>query len=546
MRNLNTKHKNKEPKFGSSKQKSFISKNLFLIFAILMLLQKPKIIAQCYTNATNSATILSNVAQPYYGDSINTGNDVLGTMHVLVNDDYSGSPLLSWDDGSSPGSIGLSYTDAYDPDVVLVNYSSDIYANVVYWSYSGGGYIFEVFLWGSGSFSNYGSPILLESASTFSTSINIDADGHGHFVIDWDNGSGINMNYGYTPISGPTLLYITPNYRQVINGSSYTMPDVAIYGITAVQYSIYYTYIGGGNTIYVAKASYSSPTTATTVFSSFLGASTTIDYPRIACPPLNTTNDFTVVYRAHDSGNDHIRGFCSITGAYFDYTALANCTYIYPHSYAQANVRPVVSYSSGYNGTIYADGLNVGWTCIFSDIPNVYPFVEPIVVKCDFHGGPISYYLYVPTTTEMNSGADDIENSLSLSGRANSNADIFYTWYHFYSNGGNQWDILYKDVPWTSTALREEKTKIHNQIEGIYPNPNDGNFHINSFSEQGEKISIEVFNSIGQLKYNSNEISESPFFSKELSMRDYPAGIYMVKVNGISHKNSWKVVIMNN
>ncbi|MEI6817872.1 MAG: kelch repeat-containing protein [Bacteroidota bacterium] len=80
----------------------------------------------------------------------------------------------------------------------------------------------------------------------------------------------------------------------------------------------------------------------------------------------------------------------------------------------------------------------------------------------------------------------------------------------------------------------------------IYPNPNNGNFHINSLSEQGEKISIEIFNSIGQIIYNCNEISESPFFSKEISMRDYPFGIYVVKVNGISHNNSWKVVIMNN
>ena len=45
MRNLNTKHKNKEPKIGSTRQQSFIFKNLFLIFAIIISINM-KVMAQ--------------------------------------------------------------------------------------------------------------------------------------------------------------------------------------------------------------------------------------------------------------------------------------------------------------------------------------------------------------------------------------------------------------------------------------------------------------------------------------------------------------------
>jgi hypothetical protein len=78
----------------------------------------------------------------------------------------------------------------------------------------------------------------------------------------------------------------------------------------------------------------------------------------------------------------------------------------------------------------------------------------------------------------------------------------------------------------------------------VYPNPNDGKFTIKEQEISGREQAIEIFNSIGQIVYNSSIAKGMNTFNINLSTN--PAGVYFYRIhyNSGALAGSGKLVIM--
>jgi hypothetical protein len=300
----------------------------------------------------------------------NTGNDAreavnfTDLMSVHVWDGFY--PGFGWDNGSTTNNVGLP-SGSYDPDVSLVEGYSigqvqyTWYAIVVYEDQNTGYCMCRIYEWDqtnkdftsitpttsilyNGTYLGYG---------TYTSSINIDADASGNFVIVWDDGNTYDIQ-----IIGGTTFGSSTSPQFCNSGNSLTLsntykcfsPDVSLYSDPGHSTSIvHYTYTDvltyGVSTLYVASNDFNSD-----VCVSSTSASSTINYnnslsssdyfgrPRIACPSnigsssssdwsavalkvvygggadiINFTNYGSTVY-THVYTDGSITGLCHITG----------------------------------------------------------------------------------------------------------------------------------------------------------------------------------------------------------------------------------------
>ncbi len=72
-----------------------------------------------------------------------------------------------------------------------------------------------------------------------------------------------------------------------------------------------------------------------------------------------------------------------------------------------------------------------------------------------------------------------------------------------------------------------------NSLADIYPNPNDGNFHI-KLDDNIKYAYVEVYNSSGSVIHTS-EVSES---NNYFSLSDLPNGLYFMRINDTKTRKS--------
>jgi hypothetical protein len=362
----------------------------------------------------------------------------------------------------------------------------------------------------------------------------MDADFNNQtFIIIWDDGAGVNVWSGDIYSGVPTL--IGSSLTTVYHNAKAIMPDVSIYdGSTIATHNVFYTYVRGGQ-VFVDEANFSSLSTVTNRFSS--AALTSPINPRIGSPPYAPSNVsyFTVVYNDGNKIKGASQGYGSQTYTNVCSTDISGGTNI--------NNYPVVSYSNDYNSYTNSGGILVAWSYYYySSSPSIPPGTHPIAVQCDYTGTPVSgcYYMYVPYYT--NSSNSDVQDAISHAGRDdNSATDIFYSWY-----SGPGTAMEYKSDYYTNNNLRTlySAQDIPSFNPGIYPNPTNDKLTMNIESQIGDNVSIEIYNSVGQRIYATNEVSKFVFYTKEISMKNFDPGIYLVRETGILTNNIWKVVLL--
>jgi len=80
----------------------------------------------------------------------------------------------------------------------------------------------------------------------------------------------------------------------------------------------------------------------------------------------------------------------------------------------------------------------------------------------------------------------------------------------------------------------------------IYPNPSNGILKIELLSDyEGDEISIEIFNMIGQLIFSSEEKFLSKKMGMEINLLHQPEGVYLFKISSNSISFNRKIIIIH-
>ncbi len=348
------------------------------------------------------------------------GNDILDfngdTYAVSVWGDASTSPGIAWEVNYSASSYSSCTTFAqttfiFNPDVCLVEDGTDVYAIVVYWKGSTSNtYYWEPYIWansGGWGFQRISSGTF--NSASFGTSLHIDGNDNGEFVIVWDDTSPEVYVETGDVLSGPAL---STNIVGVSNGGNGYSPDACIFH-DGGNNIVHIAYIDNNGDLNVDDHAFSTLASGSaSSLSTQLNTSPLINafyFPRIACP--NSTGgggDWLVVVEDNDGSSDFsITGYTSgTTNTYNDGSA---APYTALNSFA--NYRPVVTYSD--QGTT----AWVGW--IFDNystgsIGGTVDAFYPIAIECDGQGNVFGTdYWVVPYTL----GTADELDFLSISGR---------------------------------------------------------------------------------------------------------------------------------
>jgi len=102
------------------------------------------------------------------------------------------------------------------------------------------------------------------------------------------------------------------------------------------------------------------------------------------------------------------------------------------------------------------------------------------------------------------------------------------------------WHSFSTPTPWM--VNRYIPTVNANNLLNIYPNPNNGQFTIEIYNPDKEKLILEIHNSIGQLMVNKN-LPELPVAVYSIDLSTYARGGYHIKVTGATIKMAKKIVI---
>jgi len=431
----------------------------------------------------NPATILEDDCQ-YNVAGRRNGNDILeyngDVWEITVYEDLNSNPSIAWSMNNNPTytlTKLLPTSDVNDPDVVLtLDGNNVVHALVVY--YTSGSYILEDYTWNSGYFNLWTPSISFYSAPSLGSSVNIDADYNGNFIIVWED-SGVPYAMTGDVYSGT----ITSLWNAVPIGKfgTGTFPDVCFSDINNDR--VTYCYLGANGHLYVDEDSFGS--LATTSLASSITTNPIVNaspsyqhsflFPRIGCPrpgPMGLPGGdwWTVVVSEHNSVNSFkIRGYT------YGSTGLTGPT-IYNDSHWRVGsvpslvtmscLEPVVSYDN-------ALFMYIGFTMDNSASPVVSGSTEqaiyPVVIPCTDDGQPVSTNYYdVPASSNLH--LNDIRGVLSLSGKNGDNV-LFSSFYDIFNSIIQSKDVYY---PFTSLgSLRSQAIQpiVKNQISYLNSNP---------------------------------------------------------------------------
>lgn len=393
-----------------------------------------------YTEYQTSVTV-----SPY-----NTGNDILDyngdNYAVSVSSDLSNAGLYwNYNNGAQTGYAYFAggVTDIYHADVCLVVDQVtpfDVHA-IVGWYYGGTGGIpswyIEDYIWDGVSSFKYVTSTFVNGG--FGTTLNIDGDDLGNFIMVYDenstiyaltgdiNGGAFNMNNGGNPVP--------------IGINSGTFPDVSIYsdGITGNQI-VHLTYVDGNNDLNIEYDTYSNIAANTTAFTAWTspispgGGGFVISNPRIASPNSSGVyDDWTVVWQEDDRTTAYyIKGLNSNAGSLstiYTYNDGSLTLSNLPLNDVE-NWQPVVAYDYNTTPTIWV-GWNFdnrsGYYNPGGGYPDVWASLYPIALKCDNFALPDPSFDYWQVPNYV---TDDLEiYPLSLASRYADSDQLLLTYY---------------------------------------------------------------------------------------------------------------------
>ena len=77
----------------------------------------------------------------------------------------------------------------------------------------------------------------------------------------------------------------------------------------------------------------------------------------------------------------------------------------------------------------------------------------------------------------------------------------------------------------------------------IYPNPSSGEFNVEFEAVGGETYSLNIFDEMGKLVYESTIQNQSGAYSHEVKLNEVASGIYTISLKTSSLESNKKIVI---
>jgi hypothetical protein len=468
------------------------------------------------------------------------GNDVIeyaGNIFRVAVWEPAGTPFgLGWDvdyNGATyRGTEQLSATsEVFHPDVCLVTGNGRVFAIVVF--YYNGRWWCDAFYWNSNSFTLTNTFLL--DGGNFGTTINIDGNDIGEFVIVWDNGGRVCVLSGDVASGVPNIHQGSP--YQLTNGKS---PDVSIYydGTADTAHVVYLNIFTGDleiRDIDIPAFASGSTNVGTNVFGVSHSVGYTFSRPRIASPngSSGSVNELTVVVE-HANPNStppdyQIVGYNNLNTTQIVYNNATQAPY-FPLTNVP-NYHVAVAYDSNYP----SDGIWVGWT--FDNlnnmalVPNAHiNSAYPIVLKCDNTAVPVGSATYWEVADNI-FGNGDYADCLALSGRYVTD-ELFLSYAKYYENMGTSADEVYYRIATnisSATSFRNQAGMHGSQAEVnldsfIQDLPAEGNLETKIYDVQGRLVGQKISN-----------VSEFRYRLAELIRQNMP-GLYFVSVFSAERK----------
>jgi len=153
-----------------------------------------------------------------------------------------------------------------------------------------------------------------------------------------------------------------------------------------------------------------------------------------------------------------------------------------------------------------------------------YAAYEGTSMSCPSVVGTIALWLEANPTLTPSQIKDIIKNTAikdSYTGNIGIDGNNEWGWGKINAWDGMKWVL-------THTSINDSKSVMGNTL--IYPNPNDGNFHIFSNNIKGDKCNLEIYDIFGKTVYSDiiNVTNES--IEKDINLNNLSSGFYIVKI----------------
>ncbi len=466
----------------------------------------------------------------------NTGNDILdfggNNYFVSVSSSINNAGLYwNFNNGSATGYAYFAFgaSDIYHADVCLVvdQNNNEIHA-IVGWYYGGTlgspSFYIEDYLWDGSSAFNYVTSTFVNG--TFGTTLNVDGDYLGNFIMVYDESNTLyalsgDINFGSFNMNNS-------GNAVTIGLNSGLYPDVSIYSdATPGNQIVHLTYVDGSGDLNIEYDTYTNIAANTPSFTAWTGPISPatsgyfISNPRIASPNSSGAyDDWTVVWQEDDrTMTYYIKGLNSKGGslsAIYTYND-GSLTFSSLPLLDVENSLPVVAYDNNTTPTIWVGWMfdnRTGYYDATTGHPNAYRSLYPIGLKCDdvAQPNPSFDYWQVP-----NYVIDDIEiYPLSMASRYSSSDQLLLT--YFLANGIPE--VWSKIVPSSSTTT--------------FRNGNNLNSSPNVDHTFGEKYTLRFYDSMGKKILENCGIQED--LLQRINESNFPAGIYFLQISSDNGK----------
>jgi hypothetical protein len=491
-----------------------------------------------FTNAVIADNVYSLSTTPTIvnNDILDDGND---TYRVTAFSDAVGPRSgIMWEchyaGNNYTNSLMLNYYSIYSRAVVNyidVSVVKDINSNVIHAlavfsvnSIYRNQWILEDFIWNGTAFvSNPSIPQWSIAYGNFGTTIHIDANTNGEFIVVYDDASGQLYHITGFIAGGVNLLsvYADQNFSlspdvtisHDLFGNSFVYESAIISGVLSINE-------GDFSNISSNSFSINNPINNLGVI---------VSKPRISSPNfLGGANEYEVVFECTNNARTYyeIRGYNNAAGFGFKY----NIGTFVPggNTTSVPNHHPVVSYDQ-YNN------VNVGWVLDNSTgaISGAFQSHYPIVVPCDNTGTPtVSTYWETPRSG-VNFGNYFSIPYLALSGRHSLTYDSSFVSTYSLTNA----DFLTKRaVINTASSLKvaDVKNTSTNNLQAFIQTADPlSKYQTTIWNTEGREVSSRYLN-----------LSEIENFIKS-NLDELPSGIYFTRLFNDKHHTAFTSKINN-
>lgn len=491
-----------------------------------------------FTNAVIADNVYSLSTTPSIvnNDILDEGNN---TYRVTAFSDAAGPRSgIMWEcffaGNNYSGDLPLNYYSVYSGAVVNyidVSIAKDINSNVIHAlavfsvnSIYGNQWLLEDFIWnGSAFISNPSIPQWSIAYGNFGTTIHIDANTNGEFIVVYDDAGGNLYHITGILAGGVNLFSVILDQNQSSN------PDVTIsHDILGNSY-VYESAIVSG-ILTINEDQFSAVSIATfTNFSQLNNLGVIVNRPRISSPNiLGGPNEYEVVFECTNNArtNYEIRGYNNAAAVGFRY----NIGTFVPggNTTSVPNHHPVVAYDQ-YNH------VNVGWVLDNSTgaISGAFQSHYPIIVPCDNSGTPTVTTYWETPRPGANFGNYFSIPYLALSGRHSFTYDKTFVSTYSQTNS----DFLTKWVPINSSSslkLANVKNTVTNNLQTFIQT-----------ADPFSKYQTTIWNIEGQqlTSHNLNLSEITNFINSNLA--NLPSGIYFTRLISEKHQTAFTGKINN-